>query len=283
MPRTLLLSACLAFCLGSCATSQQTDEDTYAAYQSYVPPPWAPPYDNVSVVRYYYLPDYGMYYDVWDRQFWYPGPGGEWMYATSLPPMYSDADLNGCFVVLIDRDESRPWERHEYYRDNYPRHGYDNYRDIVVHNRVVTNIEPGHELVPRAFNENNNRVTFMQRPVAPPPPPGLGESRSGQQPMGPQPLGQPPPGELRRDEQTPGGTHLQPQAGNLLMPQPPPVNYHHKVHEVPMRSISPSMPEASRKYNYGGGYTKGSVPARSAAPARQAAPQKANPPQKDNR
>jgi hypothetical protein len=119
-------------------------------------------------------------------------------------------DLSAAFCVLIDRDISRPWLNHDYYRTNYPPHGYANYRDIVVRNRVVTNIAPGHELVPRAFNENNNRVTFMQRPVA-------------------------------------------------TAAAPHPTNYHHVVHEVPMKSISPSMPAASRGLNYGGGYTKGSA------------------------
>ncbi len=133
--------------------------------QNYVPPTWAPPYDNVSSVRYYYLPDYDMYYDVWDGLFWYAGPGGMWVSSEGLPPQYAGVDLNGAFIVLIDRDISRPWNNFSYYRRNYPEHGYDHYRDIVVRNRIVTNVAPGHELVPRAFNENSNRVTFMQRPT----------------------------------------------------------------------------------------------------------------------
>jgi uncharacterized membrane protein YgcG len=174
--------------------------------QTYVPPPWAPPYDNVSAVRYYYLPDYDMYYDVWDGQFWYAGPDGAWIYSEGLPPQYAGIDLGGAFMVLIDRNISRPWLNEGYYRANYPAHGYDNYTGIVAHNRIVTNIAPGHELVPRAFNENTNRVTFMQRPV-----------------------------------QKAGAPHVA-------------TTYHRVAHEVPMKSISPSMPAASRKLSYGGGY-----------------------------
>ena len=178
--------------------------------QNYVPPPWAPPYDNESSIRYYYLPDYDMYYDVWDGQFWYAGSGGEWISSEGPPPQYAGVDFNGAFVVLIDRNISRPWRNYGYYRANYPAHGYDHYTDIVAHNRIVTNIAPGHTLVPRAFNENTNRVTFMQRPGA-----GVAHGSAG---------------------------------------------YHRVVHEVPMRSISPSMPAESRKLNYGRGYAK-SAPA----------------------
>ncbi len=174
---------------------------------TYVPPPWAPPYDNVSTVRYYYLPDYDVYYDVWDGLFWYLGPDGVWISTPQPPPQCAGVDLSGAFIVLIDRNISRPWLNEAYYRANYPAHGYDNYRDIVVRNRIITNTEPGHELVPRAFNENTNRVTFMQRPTA-----------------------------------APGAAHA------------PANNYHRVAHMVPMKSISPSMPAASRKLNYGGGY-----------------------------
>ena len=178
--------------------------------QTYVPPPWAPPYDNVSGVRYYYLPDYDMYYDVWDGTFWYIGPDGSWISSEGPPPQYAGIDLSGTFIVLIDRNISRPWTNESYYRANYPAHGYDNYRDIVVHNRIVTNTAPGHELVPRAFNENTNRVTFMQRPMV---------------------------------KAVPGAPHAS-------------ASYHRVAHTVPMKSIAPSMPPASKNLNYGRGYVK---------------------------
>ncbi len=199
---------CSTLLLFSSTSTAQISVGASIDVQTYVPPPWAPPYDNVSSVRYYYLPDYDMYYDVWDGQFWYAGPDGAWVYSEGLPPQYAGIDLNGAFMVLIDRNISRPWMNEGYYRENYPAHGYDNYRDIVVRNRIVTNTAPGHELVPRAFNENTNRVSFMQRPT-----------------------------------QVPGAAH-----GSA--------SYHRVVHEVPMKSISPSMPAASRHLNYGRGYTR---------------------------
>ncbi len=247
----LPLLAILAVCGSSCMPPPQDEDDT-SVVQNYVPPPWAPPYDNVSAVRYYYLPDYEAYYDVWDGDWWYMGDGG-WVSSVGPPSAFAGVDLNGAFVVLIDRDIDRPWQHHDYYRDNYPTHGYDQYKDIVVRNRIVTNTEPGHELVPRAFNENNNRVTFMQRPTmhTPPEPPPGG--------VRPPPPGQPP----------------------VPVPVRAPATYHHVVHEVPMHSITPSMPAESQNRNYGGGYSKARAPQNSPAPARapQSSPAPARAPQ----
>ncbi len=231
------LIALLAFCASSCVPPPEGD--TEVVEQSYAPPPWAPPYDNVSTVRYYYLPDYDCYYDVWDGDFWYQGPGG-WVSTVSPPPQCAGVDLSGAFVVLIDKNIDRPWLNHAYYHDNYPAHGYDQYKDIVVKNRIVTNTEPGHELVPRAFNENTNRVTFMQRasaPNMPPPPPDLG-GRPGQPPHPPAPV----------------------------LPTPP-ARYNRIVHKVPMSKISPSMPKESQTRNYGGGYSPSRAPQNNPQPS----------------
>ncbi len=205
---SFLLAACTA--LTCFAHSSIAQIRVGISVQTYVPPAWAPPYDNVSSIRYYYLPDYDIYYDVWDGLFWYAGPDGEWISSEGLPPQYANIDLGGAFIVLIDRNISRPWSNYSYYRRNYPEHGYDNYRDIVVRNRIVTNTAPGHELVPRAFNENTNRVTFMQRPI----------------------------------QQVPSAPNRQAH------------NYHRVAHEVPIKLIAPSMPAASRNFNYGRGYFK---------------------------
>jgi hypothetical protein len=170
MTLSLMFGCLLLVALSSCYTVPAAEDDG-VVYQNYVPPSWAPPYDNVSMVQYYYFPDYEMYYDVWGRTFWCQENGG-WVSYPGLPPAYAGIDLSASFIVLIDRNVHEPWRNHGYYRDNYPRHGYDNYRDIVVNNRIVTNIQPGHELVPRSYNENNDRVTFMQHPRVNAPAPG---------------------------------------------------------------------------------------------------------------
>jgi hypothetical protein len=152
----LLLASTIITTLNSCTVTEGV------SYQTYTPPAWAPPYDDVSSVHYYYFPDYDMYYDVWADQFWY-NDNGAWIPSASLPLAYANVDLNNAYIVLINKKYATPWVRHDYFVKNYPPHVYDNYQNIVVTNRIVKNVQPNHDLVPRAYNENTNRVTFMQR------------------------------------------------------------------------------------------------------------------------
>jgi hypothetical protein len=154
----LLLACAITPSLNSCVATASI------SYQNYTPPAWAPPYDDVSTVHYYYFPDYDMYYDVWANQFWYQN-NGIWSSSADLPPIYGDVNLYNSYIVLVHRKSGTPWNYNDHYTQNYPPHCYDNYQNIVVTNRIVKNTAPNHELVPRAFNENNSRVTFMQRPI----------------------------------------------------------------------------------------------------------------------
>jgi len=117
------------------------------------PPAWAPYYDNVNSVRYYYFPDIECYYDVWNREFVYL-EDGSWMFGSALPPSYSWFDLNNAFVVLLDYDVFEPWMHFHYYVSHYPRYYYrsfyrDNDRDI------------DHPI--RGFNENG-RISIYNNP-----------------------------------------------------------------------------------------------------------------------
>ena len=250
-----------ALLLAACASGPQGETANDTPSESYVPPDWAPPYDNVSEIRYYYMPDYEMYYDVWDGSFWYQNGGG-WAAYPGLPSQFVGADLGATFIVLIDRDISRPWEHHGYYRDNYPHHSYDHYRDIVVQNRVVRDIAPGHELVPRAFNENNNKVTFMQHPIQNIAPSAVA-SPSG---IPAQRTLEPRPTEMQQRamdmHQNAGATpqrapqNAQQAPQSTVQSRPNQTTYNRTVHQVPMHAIAPSMPPASQSFNYGRGYTK---------------------------
>lgn len=238
----ILLCAALAVAVSSCFIPPESGE-TEIVYNNYVPPPWAPPYDNISTIRYYYLPDYDMFYDVWDGVFCYQS-GDVWICAPALPPMYADIDLYGTFIVLIHHDQDQPWKHHRYFEDNYPRHCYDQYGPIVEHNRVVPQVPKGQKLVPRAFNENSDRVTFMQHPVVggvlPPNPPPAPPNNPGGRPLAPG----------NRGSETPARGNSAPARSAA------PVQYSRQVQEIPMRVIAPSMPAASKNFNYGSGYTK---------------------------
>jgi hypothetical protein len=106
-----------------------------------VVPAWAPPYDDVQNVRYYYLPDIEVFYDVWNQEFVYL-QDGNWMFSPTLPPLYSGCDLYDCYVVVLDSRVYEPWMHYHYYVAHYPRYYY----------RSHYNVADRHEL--RGFNEN---------------------------------------------------------------------------------------------------------------------------------
>lgn len=86
-------------------------------------PAWAPYYENVSQVRYYYLPDIESYYDVRNREFIFI-EDGHWLFTRTLPPAYRWFNLNTCFVVALDARVAMPWRHFHYYVAHYPRYYY---------------------------------------------------------------------------------------------------------------------------------------------------------------
>jgi len=85
------------------------------------PPYWAPPYDNIEQVHYYYLSDLEIYYDVWTNEFIYLD-AGHWIFSPFLPPMYTSYDLRSAPVVILDSRVHEPWNYHELYVSHYPRY-----------------------------------------------------------------------------------------------------------------------------------------------------------------
>lgn len=144
--RILFLAVPLALGMAlliSCAgTSYVADEPE--SNPNVVVPPWAPPYDNPQFVRYYYLPDIEVYYDVWNQEFVYLDDGN-WIFVRSLPPMYAGFDLYNCFVVVLDDHVFEPWMHHQYYVSHYPRYYYHSLYHVTDARDV------------RGFNENHEK------------------------------------------------------------------------------------------------------------------------------
>jgi hypothetical protein len=109
-----------------------------------VAPPWAPAYEDGLAVRYYYLPDYEVYYDVWDHEFAYLDEG-RWVFTRELPGPYAAIDLSSAFVVVLNDRVYEPWMHHQYYVAHYPRYYY----------MSVYGDREGRQL--RGFNENGAR------------------------------------------------------------------------------------------------------------------------------
>jgi len=111
----------------------------------YINPSWAPPY--YAGVRYYYLPDIEVYYDLTDGDFVYL-QDGQWVFSPTLPPMYSDYDLNDAFVVALNVNVYKPWLHYSYYLSHYPRYYYLNFYGK----------ENVHDI--RGFNENAKKPFY---------------------------------------------------------------------------------------------------------------------------
>ncbi|MGA1977997.1 MAG: hypothetical protein ABSG89_09115 [Bacteroidales bacterium] len=117
------------------------------------PPVWAPAYQNVNAVRYYYLPDIECYYDVWNHEFVYL-EDGNWMFGATLPPAYAWFNLNTAFIVMLNANVFEPWRHFHYYVAHYPRFYYRTvYRDTYA--------DPLHPM--RGFNENERAVVYNTR------------------------------------------------------------------------------------------------------------------------
>lgn len=85
------------------------------------PPTWGPA-ESVGV-RFYFLPDLQVYYDVRDAVFIYPYDN-RWIRAAHLPPRYGNYNLYNCYkVVLKDYHGERPYDRFHDDCRRYP-HGY---------------------------------------------------------------------------------------------------------------------------------------------------------------
>jgi len=114
-------------------------------------PQWAPRYENVEQVQYYYLPDIECYYDVLNREFVYL-EDGNWIFRNTLPPAYSWFDLNNAFIVVLNSNVHQPWMHFHYYVAHYPRYYYRSlYRDHENYRSL------------RGFNENARSPFFNQR------------------------------------------------------------------------------------------------------------------------
>jgi len=121
------------------------------------PPVWAPAYDDVQHVRYYYLPDLEVYYDVWNHEYVYL-EDGQWIFSAYLPPMYNNYDTNNAFVVVLDYHVYEPWRQHQIYTSHYPRYYYRNsYRDNTA---VINNNSENSYQSMRGYNENVKTVIY---------------------------------------------------------------------------------------------------------------------------
>lgn len=81
------------------------------------PPAWGPA--GYTDVRYYYLPDLEMYYDINASNYIYIS-NGKWIRARSLPRIYRNYDLYGEYkVVLTDYRGNAPYDNYKIHKVKY--------------------------------------------------------------------------------------------------------------------------------------------------------------------
>ncbi|WP_316633931.1 hypothetical protein [uncultured Flavobacterium sp.] len=81
------------------------------------PPAWGPV--GYTDVRYYYLPDLEMYYDINASCYIYFS-NGRWLRARTLPRYYRNYDLyNEYKVVLNDYRGDRPYDNYKFHKEKY--------------------------------------------------------------------------------------------------------------------------------------------------------------------
>lgn len=85
-------------------------------------PAWGPEVE--SDVRYYYLPDVEVYYDIPTSMYIYLD-GGRWIHRHHLPRRYRNYDLyHGRKVVVYDYRGDRPYTHCDYHTNRY-KHGHE--------------------------------------------------------------------------------------------------------------------------------------------------------------
>lgn len=134
---------CAALLFQNCETTQAVVDGS----ENVSPPYWAPPYEHLDRIHYYYLPDIEIYYDLWTNEFVYLD-GGHWIFSAFLPPMYTSYDLRSAPVVILDYRVHEPWNFHELYVSHYPRYYFQS-------------IPFGANMMrPRGLDENANKLVF---------------------------------------------------------------------------------------------------------------------------
>lgn len=77
-------------------------------------PQWGPA--GYDYVRYYYMPEYDIYYDVAQGNYIYWHKKG-WVQKSKLPKQYRHLDFYRTYKVVVN--DVHPWNRHQHYRGKY--------------------------------------------------------------------------------------------------------------------------------------------------------------------
>ncbi len=144
--------------LGSCTPLIYLPDNTQQ-----IQPAWAPSYDNMEMTHYYYFPDWGMYYDVRNREYVYM-EDGNWLFSSQIPYRYSSYDFNNAYVIGLDYRVNEPWMHHTLYSSHYPPYYYKSYySNNHQGNTRINNDRNNENWNIRGFNENGRTPIYLKR------------------------------------------------------------------------------------------------------------------------
>ncbi|MFD1770039.1 hypothetical protein [Sphingobacterium suaedae] len=93
-------------------------------------PLWGPV--GYDYVRYYYMPEIDVYYDVSHRRYTYYH-GNRWITRSSLPNRYRHVDMYRTYKVVLNHDH--PWRNHRHVRRQYSRYAHNHSQRIIRDHR----------------------------------------------------------------------------------------------------------------------------------------------------
>ncbi len=122
MKKLFILSLVVLMVFAGAITQAKGAEHSMATEKLFKkdPPPWAPAHGKRAKVRYYYIPDLEVYYDLVTGRFAYWGGSG-WLFSVSLPARYSSFNLYKGNIVVMDFTGTNPWHNHKSYKVKYPK------------------------------------------------------------------------------------------------------------------------------------------------------------------
>lgn len=89
-------------------------------------PLWGPV--GYDYVRFYYMPEIDVYYDVAHRRYTYY-QGNRWVTKSKLPGRYKNFDIYRTYKVVLN--DSNPWRYHRRHRDHYSRYAH-NHSQVII-------------------------------------------------------------------------------------------------------------------------------------------------------
>lgn len=89
-------------------------------------PLWGPV--GYDYVRYYYLPELNVYYNVVNKNYTYR-KGNKWVTKSKLPGQYRNVDLYRTYKVVIN--ENNPWQNHNQHYNRYSRNSHNRSQVVI--------------------------------------------------------------------------------------------------------------------------------------------------------